>query len=118
MPDPVLGPTIVKLFTWFATGEYSLKELAQKAYAEGFRFRLSRNKIPVTTLHKILRKRIYTGEFDYAGKIYQGIHEPLIDRATWEGVQQILNSRHEKKHRKVTHDFAFSGTSGITQNRP
>ena len=112
VPDPVLGPTIVKLFTCFATGEYSLKELAQKAYAEGFRFRLSRNKIPVTTLHKILRKRIYTGEFDYAGKIYQGIHEPLIDRATWEGVQQILNSRHEKKHRKVTHDFAFSGIVG------
>ena len=29
-------------------------------------------KVPVTTLHKILRKRIYTGEFDYGGIRYQG----------------------------------------------
>jgi site-specific DNA recombinase len=87
----------------------SLKTLAQKAYAEGFRFRRSGNKIPVTTLHKILRNRIYVGDFDYAGKTYQGIHEPLVDRATWQKVQEILDGRQEKKHRKVIHDFTFSG---------
>ena len=79
------------------------------AYAEGFRFRRTRNKIPITTLHKILRKRIYMGEFDYAGMTYQGSHAPLVTRETWERVQEILDGRHEKKHRKVTHDFAFSG---------
>jgi site-specific DNA recombinase len=109
VPDPVFGPMIVKLFTWFASGEYSLKELARKTYGEGFRSRLGRNKIPVATLHKILRKRIYTGQFEYGGKTYDGIHEPLIDRSTWERVQEILDGRHQKKHRKVTHDFAFSG---------
>jgi len=108
VPCLVFGPMITKLYQWFASAEYSLKELAQKAYAEGFRFRVSRNKVPVTTLHKILRKRIYIGDFDYAGKTYQGIHEPLIDRTTWERVQEILDGRQAKKHRKVTHDFAFS----------
>ena len=109
VPDPVLGPLITKLYSWFAGGEYSLKELAKKAYAEGFRFRVSRTKIPVATLHKIMRRRIYMGEFDYAGRTYQGIHEPLVERATWERVQEILDRRHQKKHRKVTHDFAYSG---------
>ncbi len=109
VPDPILGPMITKLFTWFASCEYSLKALAAKAYAEGFRFRLTRNKIPVTTLHKTLRKRIYTGEFDYAGSTYQGNYEPLVTREVWERVQEILDGRQEKKHRKVTHDFAFSG---------
>lgn len=104
---------ITKLYTWFAGGEYSLKELAQKAYVEGFRFRVSRNKIPVATLHKILRRRIYMGEFDYAGRTYQGIHEPLIERATWERVQEILDRRHEKKHRKVTHDLPFRARSSV-----
>jgi site-specific DNA recombinase len=33
----------------------------------------------------------------------------LVTRETWERVQEILDGRHEKKHRKVTHDFAFSG---------
>jgi DNA invertase Pin-like site-specific DNA recombinase len=109
VPDLVLGPMITNLFTWFASGEYSLKALARKAYEEGFRFRKSRNKIPVTTLHKILRKRIYTGEFDYGGSRYQGVHEALVTGAVWERCQEILDSRHEKKHRKVKHDFAFSG---------
>ena len=109
VPDPVLGPMVTSLFSWFATGEYSLKALAKKAYQEGFRFRKTSNKVPITTLHKILRKRIYTGAFDYAGATYQGTHEPLVEGAIWERVQEILEGRQQKKHRKLTHDFAFSG---------
>jgi DNA invertase Pin-like site-specific DNA recombinase len=109
VPDPVLGPMVTQIFGWFATGEYSLVALAQKAYEEGFRFRKSRSKVPVTTLHKILRRRIYVGEFEYAGNIYQGRHEPLMEREVWDRCQEILDGRHLKKHRKVTHDFAFSG---------
>ena len=108
-PDPVLGPLVTSLFTWFASGEYSIKALAAKAYQEGFCFRKTRNKMPVTTLHKILRKLIYTGEFEYGGKRYQGIHEPLVSRVVWERCQEILDGRHQKKHRKTKHDFAFSG---------
>lgn len=78
VPDPVLGPVVSSLFIWFATGEYSIKSLAKKAYAEGFRFRKSQGKIPAATLHKFLRKRIYTGAFDYGGKQYQGTHVPLV----------------------------------------
>jgi site-specific DNA recombinase len=108
VPDPVLGPMTANLFLWFATGEYSIKALAKKGYEEGFRFRKSKNKIPVTTLHKILRNRIYTGEFEYAGTVYQGVHEPLVGREAWERCQEILDGRHQRKDRKVKHDFAFS----------
>ena len=109
VPDAVLGPIVTKLFAWYASGEYSLKALAKKAYEEGFRFRKSQGKVPVTTLHHILRKRIYTGDFDYAGARYEGSHEPLVTRDDWERVQEILDGRHQGKHRKVTHDFVFSG---------
>jgi site-specific DNA recombinase len=109
IPDPVYGLMIAKLFTWFASAEYSLKAIAQESICGGIPVPDSRDKVPVTTLHKILRKRIYMGKFDYAGKTYQGIHEPLIDGVTWARVQEILDGRHEKKRRKVTHDFAFSG---------
>ena len=73
--------------------DYSIKDLAERAYQEGFRFRKSKNKIPVATLHKILRKLIYTGEFEYGGKVYQGTHEPLISRAVWDRCQEILDGR-------------------------
>src|ERR1043166_5822772 len=109
VPDPVLGPIVTQLFECFAKGEYSLKTLSNKAYQEGFRFRKSKGKVPVTTLHKMLRKRIYTGDFDYGGRTYQGSHEALVKREVWERVQEILDGRHAKKHRKVTHDFVYSG---------
>ena len=109
VPDPVLGPIITKLFGWFASGEYSLKSLAARAYTEGFRFRKSRNKVPVATLHKILRKRIYMGDFDYAGVTYQGSHEPLVTREVWEKVQRILDGRQEAKGCKAARDFMYSG---------
>jgi hypothetical protein len=80
-----------------------------EAYEEGFRFRKSQARIPVATLHKILRNRIYTGEFEYGGVRYKGTHEPLVDLATWQRVQEILDGRHLGKHRKVTHSFAYSG---------
>src|SRR5579863_8112966 len=38
VPCLVFGPMVTKLYQWFASAEYSLKDLAQKAYAEGFRF--------------------------------------------------------------------------------
>ncbi len=109
VPDPVLGPIVAKLFEWFATGQYSLKTLARKACEEGFRFRKSGQRIPVSTLHKILRKRIYTGEFDYGGIRYAGTHEPLVSRPVWERVQEILDGRQERKHHRARHDFPFSG---------
>ena len=109
VPDPVLGPIVARLFEWFATGEYSLKTLAKKAYQEGFRFRKSGNKIPIATLHKILRKRIYTGDFEYAGVTYHGSHEPLVNREVWEQVQQILDGRKANGTHKPKPAFVYSG---------
>ncbi len=109
VPDAVLGPVVTRLFGWFATGEYSLKTLAKKAYEEGFRFRKSGHKIPVSTLHKILRKRIYTGEFEYAGVRYRGAHEPLVRQEVWERVQEILDERQRKQAGNKPRSFAYSG---------
>src|SRR3984957_18599397 len=109
VPDPIRAQTATQLFDWVASGEYSLKTLATKAYQEGFRFRKSQGKVPLTSLNRILRNRIYTGDFDYKGVTYAGSHGPLVKREVWDRVQEILDGRQEKKHRKVTHDFAYSG---------
>jgi site-specific DNA recombinase len=56
------APTVKRLFEEFATGRYSLKDLAAKARAEGWTVSGHLHK---STLHQILRKRIYTGDFDW-----------------------------------------------------
>jgi hypothetical protein len=60
-------------------------------------------------VNKILRNRLYTGVFNWNGKTYSGVHVPLITKELWERLQAALDSRLANRHRKVKHDFAFSG---------
>ena len=63
----------------------------------------------ISTVHSILRNRLYTGWFEWNGKLYQGKHEPLVSVEAWERVQGVMDGRNASKHRRMTHDFAFSG---------
>ena len=105
----MLSPIVSQLFEWYATGDISLKEAARKARAAGLVYRKSGAKVPVSTVHTILRNRLYTGWFEWNGQLIQGKHEPLVSVELWERVQGVLDGRFAKKHRRGTHDFAFSG---------
>ena len=107
--DPESAPIISRLFEWYATGTLSLKEAAQKARAAGLVYRKSGAPVPVSTVHTTLRNRLYMGEFEWHGRVYQGKHQPLVSGDLWERVQGVLDGRHAKKHRSVKHNFAFSG---------
>jgi site-specific DNA recombinase len=107
--DPAVAPIVTKLFEWYATGQHSLKEAARMARDAGLVYRKSGAKVPVSTVHSILRNRLYTGWFDWNGKLYQGKHETLVPVELWERVQGVMDGRFAKKHRRMTHDFAFSG---------
>ena len=108
-PHPDVAPLVVRLFEWYATGKYSIEAVTQKALDAGLKFRRSKNLLPTATVHKILRNRAYTGDFEWKGKTYRGSYEPLLTCELWDRVQAVLDRRHEKRHRKVKHDFAFSG---------
>jgi site-specific DNA recombinase len=107
-PDPDVAPIVAQLFEWYATGNYSLEDITAMAQTAGLVSRRSKSPLPRGTIHKILRNRLYMGDFEWKGKIYQGVHVPLITRDLWEGVQKVLDHRFAKRHRKVEHDFAFS----------
>jgi site-specific DNA recombinase len=99
---------VARLFEWYATGNYSLEDITAMAQTAGLVSRRSKSPLPRGTIHKILRNRIYMGDFEWKGRIHQGVHLPLITRDLWEGVQKVLDHRFAKRHRKVEHDFAFS----------
>ena len=60
-------------------------------------------------IHKILRNRIYSGDFDFDGTTYHGTYEAIVSRELWDQVQAILDGRGTKKTRKMKEQFAFSG---------
>ncbi len=113
--DPAIAPLIVKLFEWYARGDISLKEAARKAHAAGLAYPRSGAKVPASTVHTILRNRLYTGWFEWNGKLIQGRHEALIPAELWERVQGVLDGRFAKKAKRGRHDFAFSGLIACAQ---
>jgi hypothetical protein len=64
--------------------------------------------VPTSTVHKILRNRIYSGDFDFDGKTYAGKYEAIVSRELWQEVQDRLDGRSRQKPRKARHEFAFS----------
>jgi DNA invertase Pin-like site-specific DNA recombinase len=49
------------------------------------------------TLYKILRNRTYLGEAIHRGKSFPGEHQPIIDRATWDRVHEVLASNARRR---------------------
>jgi site-specific DNA recombinase len=48
-------------------------------------------------LYKILRNRTYLGEAVHKSRSYPGEHEPIIDRATWDRVHEVLDSNARRR---------------------
>lgn len=107
--DPATAPLIAKLFEWYVRGDISLKKAAQKAHAAGLIYPRSRAKVPVSTIRTILRNRLYSGWFEWNGKLIKGKHEAIIPVELWESVQRVLDGRLGSRAKRGHHNFAFSG---------
>lgn len=108
-PDPGFAPLIGKLYDWYATGNYSLLEVTKKAHSEGLVYRQSKAKIQKSTVHKILNNPIYHGDFIWDGKLYRGVHEPIITKEIWDRVQEVLAEKGRRRTRYQKHYWAFQG---------
>lgn len=108
-PDPDVAPIITQIFQWYATGQCSISEVTDRAQATGLVSRGSKKSVSKSNIHILLRKRFYTGYFDWNGKTYKGSHEPLISIALFDRVQDILDGRFLAKPKVDKHEFAFSG---------
>jgi site-specific DNA recombinase len=109
VPDPTLGPVVARMFERYATGRFSLKQLGTLARADGLSYRKSGGAVPTSTIHKILRKRVYSGEFDYGGATYRGTYHALVSPELWGEVQSILDGRRARRTGVAKDKFAFSG---------
>lgn len=110
--DPKYAEIIPKIFQWYATGNYNLREVGTLARRAGLVFRRTNSFVPLGTIARILRNRVYTGEFEWLGRVYQGKHQPLIDKDLWYLVQDILDGKLIRKLPKAggsVREFAFTG---------
>ncbi|WP_104017830.1 recombinase family protein [Roseovarius nitratireducens] len=104
--DPVKGPLVKKLFELYASGEYSITSLTEEMRRRGLTGYGARPAVR-RNIETILRNPFYCGKMRIAGKLYPGIHEPLISAARFRRVQAIKKSRHVKK--STRHRLLFRG---------
>jgi len=58
-------------------------------------------------LQSILRNPVYIGKFRYSGKIYQGVHQPLISEELFNHVQPFFKDKTRKL--RLYKDYMLSG---------
>jgi hypothetical protein len=102
----VLAPLVRRLYELCATGQRSVKELAVITQSE----RLTRGcPIQKSTVNKILRNRVYSGEFEWRGEKYTAAYESIVPRDLWLAAQTALDRRLGTRAKKTGHCFPFSG---------
>jgi site-specific DNA recombinase len=87
----------------------SLAEGAQFLFEQGLRSRGVKGRILPGAVHSLLLTRTYCGEFEWKGELHKGTYTPLIPKELWLRVQDALEKRGMKRHRRMKHDFAYSG---------
>jgi site-specific DNA recombinase len=106
-PDPDRGDLVAKLFSWYATGNYSLQQLTQMAANVGLTHPRSGKRLSKSEIHRALHNPIYYGDFSWNGRYYVGKHQSLISRDLFESAQEIFGRSNRSKRTK--RDFPFSG---------
>lgn len=86
----------------------TLKETTEKLNALGYRNALGKPYLSgnFTTL---LRNKKYIGIYHWGDKDVEGVIPPIIDKATFEKVQEILEQRKHKRTRKRVASYLLTG---------
>ena len=112
--DPERAPLVQLAYELYATGQYSLIDLATILEARGLKSRPTANKpaktLGTNRLSRMLRNEYYIGIVHYAGTTHQGRHEPLIDDGMFDKVQEILDAQRQSGERSWRHHHYLRGS--------
>jgi site-specific DNA recombinase len=124
--DPERGHFMTLAFKLYASGEYSIAQLAAELERLGLRSRPTAKRVPkklgTSVVQRLLRNRYYVGQIVYKRgtkdeQVFVGRHEPLIDPETFERVQMLLDEKRVAGERpRVRHHYlrgsVFCGECG------
>jgi site-specific DNA recombinase len=108
VPDPVKAPIVRRVFDLYARKRLGTRTIAQLLDDEGAPAPSAGWGHP--GVHWIINNPTYVGKIRWRDKVFDGIHEPLVDEFTFAKAQAILAERGEHaKRRGNASDFLLSG---------
>jgi site-specific DNA recombinase len=103
------GPLMTTAFRRYALGDLSLVTLADEMAELGLRNQDGK-AISGERLHKLMQSPYYLGKVPFGGVIYDGNHMPLVDRATFDTVQEVMRAHCTAGEKRRTHNHYLKGT--------
>lgn len=108
--DEITAPVVRKIFNMYESG-MGFHSIAVALNDEGYRSQTGK-PFRARTVGDIIDNEKYTGVYTYAMRKeeirIEGNHEPIIDKGTFDRVQQIKRSSVKKKHGRGT-DYYLTG---------
>jgi site-specific DNA recombinase len=111
--DPDRAPTIQWAFEAYATGEHTIRTLAEALATRGVASdRGAKRGRPLANSYvaKLLSNRYYLGYVTFKGTEYKGKHQPLITQAVFDQVQQVLDAHDTSGEKQRVHHHYLKGT--------
>ena len=93
--DSERAPLVKKMFEMYATGQYSVKRLQNFAKEMNLCSSHSKTNKPLgrETIYAMLKNPFYYGEMVIRGEIMPHKYEPIISKALFEQVQEVLSGK-------------------------
>jgi site-specific DNA recombinase len=114
VPDPERSAHIQLAFDLAATGEHTITTITDVLADAGLRTRPTRTRpshpLSRSMVHRILRDDYYLGIVTRNGVKRQGRHEALIDQATFDQVQKVLDGHRASGDRSHKHHHYLKGS--------
>jgi site-specific DNA recombinase len=109
VPDPVKAPVVRRIFDLYARRRLGTIAIARQLRDEGAPAPAAGWGHPA--VHWIVSNPTYVGKIRWRDRLFDGVHEPLVDELTFQRAQAILRERGEdlSRRRGNASDFLLSG---------
>ncbi len=112
--DPERAPLVKVAFDLYATGEWTIERSAEEMAHRGIRNRgrdchYSTKALTVSGTAHLLAHCAYVGVVERDGVEYPASHEPIVERATFDKVQELLAARAMRGTRERRHHHYLKG---------
>lgn len=91
--NPLQAEAIKLIFEYYLTGKYGFNTIAQMLTDKGFKGQRS-GYMQKDQVRNILASPFVAGYVKHLDNIYPGQHLEIIDKATWDVVQDMINKRY------------------------
>lgn len=117
VPDPIEADAVRKMYNMIIMG-YSYKEISHWMFEQGFR---NRNGKPynASMLNRLFRSKRYCGYYVYKDVEIEDGLPVIVEKSTWERVQEVLNMNTKRRHDHTQYLLAgkvFCGHCGEHMN--